>query len=105
LISDNIFIFLDEFVSFEIIKHEELRLVLDNLKRDKLIKKDEDVIRDYLAVLPAILAAMEHGERRLAKMDRKYWVNDTIQWIIKPVCKLSNSSHTSLTPRNRAKGP
>jgi hypothetical protein len=48
VVSDNVFIFLDELVSFEIIKYEELRLVLDNLKRDKLIKKDEDVIRDQL---------------------------------------------------------
>jgi hypothetical protein len=37
----------------------ELKLVLDNLKRDKLIKKDEDVIRDYLAVL------MLHTKERL----------------------------------------
>jgi hypothetical protein len=54
---------------------------------------------------PAIAAAMKHGERTLDKIDGKYWVNDTIQWIIKSVCKLSNSSDTSLTPRNRAKGP
>jgi hypothetical protein len=38
---------------------EDLKLVLDSLKRDKLIKKDEDVIRDYLAVV------MFHTKERL----------------------------------------
>jgi hypothetical protein len=38
---------------------EELKIVLDNLKRDKLIKKNEDVIRDYLAVV------MLHTKERL----------------------------------------
>jgi len=38
---------------------EELKTVLDNLKRDKLIKKNEDVIRDYLAVV------MLHTKERL----------------------------------------
>jgi hypothetical protein len=38
---------------------------------------------------PALAAALKEGKRKYSNTDGKYWVEDTIQWIIKAVCQPS----------------
>jgi hypothetical protein len=45
-------------------------------------QNEKELAEEY----PVYAAALREGKRKYDNMDGKYWVEDTIQWIIKAVC-------------------
>jgi hypothetical protein len=54
---------------------------------------------------PALAAALKEGKKKYNHLDGKYWIEDTIEWIIKAVCQPSISPDISLTKIHRVKAP